>query len=112
MAKEFGMFINGKFTEGMGAQRLEVHSPSDGELVGAVPIATEMEVDAACRAAQAAFPKWRNMPGAARGQVITDVSNAVRAHTDGIARLLTREQGKTLANAKGEVLGFCAVIQF
>jgi len=40
MATESGLFINGKFTEGVGAQRLEVHSPSNGELVGAVPIAT------------------------------------------------------------------------
>jgi succinate-semialdehyde dehydrogenase/glutarate-semialdehyde dehydrogenase len=108
----YNMFIDGRFVEGSGTDRLEVRNPSNGESVGTVPVATEADVDAACRSAQAAFLGWRKTPGAVRGQVMMNVSQAIRARADEIAKLLTREQGKTLANAKGEVLGFCAVIQF
>ena len=112
MAGHFGMFINGKFVENANARKLQVLNPADGELVGTVPIATEAEVDVACQAAHAAFLKWRNTPATTRGQTMMNAINAIRARVDEIANLLTREQGKTLTNAKGEVLGFCAVIQF
>jgi succinate-semialdehyde dehydrogenase / glutarate-semialdehyde dehydrogenase len=112
MKNQCDMFIDGRFVEGSGTDRLEVRNPSNGELVGTVPVATEADVDAACRSAQTAFLGWRGTPGAMRGQVMMNVSQAIRARADEIAGLLTQEQGKTLANAKGEVLGFCAVIQF
>ena len=112
MTNQYDMVIDGRFVKGSGTNRLEVRNPSNGELVGTVPVATEADVDAACRSAQAAFLGWRKTPGAMRGQIMMNVSQAIRTRADEIAGLLTREQGKTLANAKGEVLGFCALIQF
>jgi len=112
MTTDLNMFVNGKFIESANTRRLQVLNPANGELVGTVPVATEAEVDAACRAAHAAFLKWRDTPAATRGQMMMNAINAIRGHVDEIANLLTREQGKTLANAKGEVLGFCAVMQF
>jgi aldehyde dehydrogenase (NAD+) len=55
MAEKAGMFINGKVVEGTSARQSEVYNPSNGELIGAVPVATEAEIDVACCAAQAAF---------------------------------------------------------
>jgi succinate-semialdehyde dehydrogenase / glutarate-semialdehyde dehydrogenase len=112
MTNQYEMFIDGRLAGCSGTERLEVRNPSNGELVGTVPVATEADVGAACRSAQAAFPGWSGTSGAVRGQVMMNVSQAVRARAEEIAGLLSREQGKTLANAKGEVLGFCAVIQF
>ena len=105
MTNEYDMVIDGRFVKGSGTNRLEVRNPSNGELVGTAPVATEADIDAACRSAQAAFLGWRKTPGAMRGQMMMNVSQAIRTRADEIARLLTREQGKTLANAKGEVLG-------
>ncbi len=112
MTETMGMFINGKIVEGTGPRKLDVFNPANGECVGTVPIATDAEIDAACQAAQAAFLKWRNTPAATRRTILLNVVSALRAHADEIAALLTREQGKTLGNAKGEVLGMAAVIEF
>ncbi len=106
------MLIDGKPVEGSSGEYVEVFNPANGELVGCVPIASETEIDAAVRSSYRAFKEWRDTPAADRGAILMKVVNAVRANIDQMAALLTSEQGKPLYLAKGEINGFCAVIEF
>ncbi|MCL4488859.1 MAG: NAD-dependent succinate-semialdehyde dehydrogenase [Chloroflexi bacterium] len=112
MPERYGMLIDGEFVEGTGDRRINVLNPADGELVGTVPMASDADIEAACQSAQSASAKWRDTPATARGQRMSSAINAIRARADEIARLLTMEQGKALAEAKGDVSGMCATLQF
>ena len=106
------MVIDGKPVAGASGQFIDVTNPSTEELVGRVPVATPEEIDAAVRSAQAAFKVWREMPAAERGALMQKFVNTVRARVEDIGRVLTTEQGKPFPQAKGEIQGFCNVIEF
>jgi succinate-semialdehyde dehydrogenase/glutarate-semialdehyde dehydrogenase len=77
-----------------------------------VPAASPEEVDHAVRTAYQAFKVWSETPAAERAAAMMKLVNAVRQNIDQIGRLLTSEQGKPLWQAKGEIGGFCAVVEF
>jgi succinate-semialdehyde dehydrogenase/glutarate-semialdehyde dehydrogenase len=106
------MVIDGKAVAGASGQYIDVINPSTEELAGRVPVATPEEIDAAVRSAHAAFKLWREMPAAERGALMQKFVNTVRSRVDDIGRVLTTEQGKPFPQAKGEILGFCNVIEF
>jgi succinate-semialdehyde dehydrogenase/glutarate-semialdehyde dehydrogenase len=106
------MFIDGKAVAGASGEFIEVINPSTEEVVGRVPVATPEEIDAAVRSAHAAFKTWREMPAAERGGLMQKFVNTVRERVDDIGKVLTSEQGKPFPQAKGEIMGFCAVIEF
>jgi acyl-CoA reductase-like NAD-dependent aldehyde dehydrogenase len=97
------MFVDGRFREGSATDRLEVHDPATGEVVETVPAGSAEDVDAAVRAAFAAFPGWRETPASRRGEVLHEATAHVRSHTDELARQLTLEQGKPLREARLEI---------
>ncbi|MBE3096298.1 MAG: NAD-dependent succinate-semialdehyde dehydrogenase, partial [Planctomycetes bacterium] len=66
----------------------------------------------AVRTAQEAFLTWRDTPAAERGAAMMKLVNAVRANVDSIGKILTTEQGKPFPQAKGEINGFCSVIEY
>ena len=83
---------------------LENHNPADfKELVGLFPLATLENTKNAMNSARAAFPVWAKTPAPARGAILDKASQILAARLDEIATTLTREEGKTLAEAKGEV---------
>ena len=102
-----GMFVDGGLREGSAAEVLEVRDPATGELVETVPAGTLEDVDGAVRAAAAAFPGWWETPAARRGELLHQAVERVRAETEQLAGLLTREQGKPLREARLEI-GRCA----
>jgi succinate-semialdehyde dehydrogenase / glutarate-semialdehyde dehydrogenase len=106
------MLIDGKPSQGRPGKLVEVYNPANGELVGRVPIASEQDVDEAVRSAHQAYRKWRETPAAERAGIMMKVVEAVRANVDELGRTLTREQGKPFPQAKGEIGGFCAVMEF
>ncbi|HET8682065.1 MAG TPA: aldehyde dehydrogenase family protein [Micromonosporaceae bacterium] len=73
------------------------------EVVAKVPLAEPAELVAACRAAKAAQAGWAAVPAPVRGQVIANLGGLVRANFDTLAALVTREVGKPVAEARGEV---------
>lgn len=93
--------INGRAVEGTG--RLPVVDPSTGEPFIEVPAASPAQLDDAVRAANEAFPAWRATPIERRQEIVRRIKDVVTANLDELALLVTMEQGKPLANARGEI---------
>lgn len=83
---------------------LEDRNPANhDEIVGLFPMATLEDTKSAIDAARSAFPVWSRTPAPARGAILDKASQILTSRLDEIASALTREEGKTLAEAKGEV---------
>ena len=85
------------------ARRLDVEDPATGRVFATVADATLDDLDDAFRAAAEAQPAWAARPHAERVVLLEAVGERLAARTDELAALLTREQGKPLANARGEI---------
>ena len=84
-------------------RRLPVVNPATGATLAEAPLSGGAEVDRAVEAAAAAFPDWRRTPAGDRIQVLFKVKTLLEAQLDLLARTITEECGKTLAEAKGEL---------
>ena len=82
---------------------IEKYSPIDGSVLGHVSTATHADYDRAAGAAQRAFLAWREVPAPKRGEVVRKLGEALRAHKRDLAKLVTLETGKILAEGEGEV---------
>lgn len=82
-----------------------VINPANGALVADAPNCTPRQLDAAVAAARSAFPAWSGRPVAERQKVLIAMADAVDAHTEVLATLVTAEQGKPIEVARTEVLG-------
>ncbi len=80
-----------------------VTNPATDEVLGQTPLSTAADVDAAVRAAAAAFPSWRRTPPGERIQYLFALKALLDTHIDELARIVTTENGKTLAEAKAEI---------
>jgi succinate-semialdehyde dehydrogenase/glutarate-semialdehyde dehydrogenase len=94
-------YIGGEWVSG--GATLAVRNPANGEVVGTIPDLGAEPTWRAIAAAQAAFPAWRALPAAKRSLLLERWFAAISEHTDDLARILTLEQGKPLAEAKGEI---------
>lgn len=101
--KSFPNLINGIWKTAS-ATPLEDRNPADyNEVIGHFPMATLDDTKSAIQAAREAFPAWSGTPAPARGAMLDRASQILSTRLDEIAAALTREEGKTLAEAKGEV---------
>ncbi len=89
-----------------------VYNPATGEVVARVPRGGAEEVERAVAAARAAFPGWRDMPLIARSQIFFAYRELVWRHREELARLITRDHGKTYPDALAEVLRGLETIEF
>jgi len=80
-----------------------VHNPATGAVIGETPLGGKAEVDAAVRAAAEAYPAWRGTPVQDRVQYLFRLKSLLDQHTEEFAATVTRENGKTLAEARGSV---------
>src|SRR5438093_6902250 len=97
-------FIRGEWISKREGREIEVRNPAEqDELLGKGILASAREAEAAIAAASEALPAWARMPAPKRGEIIERAADLLRAQQDEVARLLTREEGKTLADAKGEI---------
>ncbi|WP_404710419.1 NAD-dependent succinate-semialdehyde dehydrogenase [Sphingomonas sp. MMS24-J13] len=94
-------FVGGEWVTGNAV--LGVVNPATGETIGTIPDLGTAEAEAAVAAAQAALPGWRAQPAGARAAILRRWNDLILAHADDLARLMTIEQGKPLAEARGEV---------
>jgi acyl-CoA reductase-like NAD-dependent aldehyde dehydrogenase len=108
----YPMIIGDQAVLGSSGEVFDVINPSTEEVIGTATVAGQQEIDLAVRTANAAFKKWRDTPAAERAAALLKLVQAVRDNADDIARTLTLEQGKPLWQSKGEIGGFCAVIEF
>jgi acyl-CoA reductase-like NAD-dependent aldehyde dehydrogenase len=105
-------FIAGKSTGSIrGKETREVRNPADGSIVAEVPHGTAEDADAAVEAARAAFPKWWATPASTRGRILHAAANAIVAHVEELAHLLTSEQGKPLVEARMEIHRFAHTLE-
>jgi malonate-semialdehyde dehydrogenase (acetylating) / methylmalonate-semialdehyde dehydrogenase len=96
-------YLGGQWVASTATDLLDVTSPASGEIIARVPLSTAEEVDRAARAAQDAFPGWRDVPPLDRSRFLFTLRDLMIRHWDEIARLVTTEHGKTLADARGSV---------
>jgi len=87
----------------IGGETTESYNPATGEVVGLLTRSNEVDVQKAAVAARAAFKTWRHTPAPVRGEILMKIGQALEKHKDELAQLLTREMGKVLAEARGDV---------
>lgn len=101
----FKNLIAGEWVEAGNGATFENRNPAKvDEVIGAFPSSTAEDVQRAIAAAKAALPAWANMPAPARGAILDKASQMIDARQKELAEILTREEGKTRAEATGEVL--------
>jgi succinate-semialdehyde dehydrogenase/glutarate-semialdehyde dehydrogenase len=86
-----------------GGATLAVRNPANGEVIGNIPDLGAEATRHAIDAANAALPQWRALPAAKRSALLEAWFNAINQHTDDLAKILTVEQGKPLAESRGEI---------
>jgi len=96
-------FIDGKWVEVLGRDKLPVFNPATGETLGEVPLSSAEDVDQAAQAAARAFPEWRRTPATDRVQYLFRLKNLMEEHFEELARSITLENGKVLEEARGEM---------
>ncbi len=101
MTPQYQNLINGKLVGA--ATWLDVLNPANEKVIAQVPDCGQAELDGAVAAARSAFPSWSRKPIEERRAVLLQVSEAIKANADELMRLLTSEQGKPHAQAKGEI---------
>src|ERR1051326_3646275 len=94
-------FIDGEWREISGVEKTPVYNPSRGEVIAEVPACTKEHVDLAVEAAAAAFPKWRDTPPVERARLFFRYRQLLEQNFDRICQSVSREHGKTLAEARG-----------
>lgn len=104
-------FINGKFTKSSTKKFIDVNDPATNKLVTRVPESTPAELQSAIDAAKAAFPAWRKTTILHRQQVMFKLVALIRRDWDRLAASITLEQGKTMVDARGDVLRGLQVVE-
>jgi len=100
-------YIDGQWLNADGGETLSIRNPATGEALGTVPKMLAAETARAIAAANAAWPAWRAKTAAERGKLLRRWYELMLANQDDLALLMTSEQGKPLAEAKGEI-GYAA----
>ncbi len=105
-------FINGHWIAAAGGASIPVDNPATGEIIGAVPRLGRAETAKAIDAAAAAFPSWRALTAKDRAGILRRWFELIMAHQEDLALLMTLEQGKPLAESRGEVAYGAAFIDW
>jgi alpha-ketoglutaric semialdehyde dehydrogenase len=97
-------WIGGKWVPAASGKTFENRNPADrDDLVGVYPKSDKRDVDAAVEAAKKAFPGWKNTPAPRRAEVLYAAGEILKRDKEKLARLMTREMGKVLAETRGDV---------
>ncbi|KAJ3215936.1 Methylmalonate-semialdehyde dehydrogenase [acylating] mitochondrial [Dinochytrium kinnereticum] len=105
------LYINGEFIDSQTSKWIELRNPANQELVTLVPQATPQELKYASDVAQSAFKTWRKSSVLTRQKVMLNLQALIRENMDKIATSITLEQGKTLPDARGDVLRGLQVVE-
>lgn len=103
--------INGQFTQSKTDEWIDLTDPATQEVIAKVPQTTDDEINQAVAAAQAAFQTWRKTPITTRARIFLTYQALIREHMDELAEILTAEQGKTIADARGDVFRGLEVVE-
>ena len=103
--------INGQFTKSTTSEWIDITDPATQEVIAKVPQTTNDEINQAVAAAKAAFQTWRKTPITTRARIFLTYQALIREHMDELAGILTAEQGKTIADARGDVFRGLEVVE-
>src|ERR1700720_5036505 len=107
---DFNLLIDGKMVPG--DLKMPVLNPATEEVLAQCPRASKDQLDKAVAAAKAACPAWAATPIEERRKLVVKMAEAIEANVGELARLLTSEQGKPLADATGEGMGRAAFFRY
>src|SRR5438477_3148100 len=96
-------YVGGRWQRASSADFLDVINPANNEVLAEVPLSNERDIAAAIEAAQSAWPEWRRTPPEDRIQPLFKLKQLLEDQQDDLARILTQENGKTVAEAKAEL---------
>src|SRR3989441_541710 len=102
MVQEYGLFFGGKWRKSDG-KRFETHNPATGETLATFALATKDELNQAVRHAKEAFDKWKKTPAPRRGELLLEAARIFRRKKEDLARTVTTEMGKIIAEGRGDV---------
>ncbi|XDV43559.1 hypothetical protein PO909_012023 [Leuciscus waleckii] len=105
------LFIDGKFVESKSPEWLDIHNPATNEVIGRVPKATQEEMLAAADSCSRAYHTWSETSILARQQIFLRYQQLIKDNIKELAKLITLEQGKTLADAEGDVFRGLQVVE-
>lgn len=106
-------FINGEWIESTSAKTVDNLNPANtDDVLGTVVQASRDEARAAVEAASNAFREWRSTPSPSRGRIVARAARLMEDEKESIAQLLTREEGKTIAESRGELQRSINVAEF
>lgn len=106
------LFINGQWQDASAGRTLAVVNPATGQEIGRVAHAGKEDLDRALAAAQQGFETWRDMTTAERSKIMRTAAGLMRERAADIARSMTQEQGKPLAEARAECLSAADIIEW
>ncbi|MCO4769720.1 MAG: aldehyde dehydrogenase family protein [Deltaproteobacteria bacterium] len=111
--RQFLNYIDGAWVPGSGSDPIADLNPADlRKVIGYCTDSTADDVDAAVEAGKKAFAAWRATPAPVRGRICRDAARLFEERTEEIGRVLTMEEGKVLAEAKGEVLKGAVLVEW
>jgi len=96
-------YIDGQWVHSDSGHSIAVHNPATRTVIGHVPMLDQPQIVAAVDAAQQAFPAWREQSLDARGKILRRWAALIVEHSEDLARILSLEQGKSLAESRGEI---------
>ncbi|MBY0237070.1 MAG: aldehyde dehydrogenase family protein, partial [Burkholderiaceae bacterium] len=105
-------FLEGRWVGADDGRHFDVHNPATGERLGHVPLMGEAETQRAIVAANQAWGPWRRRSAKERAAVLRRWFELMLTHSEALAQLMTREQGKPLAEARGEVAYAASFIEW
>ncbi|VVM82009.1 Methylmalonate-semialdehyde dehydrogenase [acylating] [Pseudomonas fluorescens] len=105
------LLINGEWVESQTTEWHDIVNPATQQVLAKVPFATAQEVDAAISAAHQAFQTWKLTPIGARMRIMLKLQALIREHSKRIAVVLSNEQGKTIADAEGDIFRGLEVVE-
>jgi aldehyde dehydrogenase (NAD+) len=105
-------FIGGQWRDSNGGRVKDLNPADVHDVVAEAPSSTATEAAEACTAAARAFPAWRETPAPVRGQILYKVQRRMEERRQELAEALTREEGKTIAESRGEIQRAINVIEF
>lgn len=106
------LFINGEWRDAIGGETIEVTDPATDEVIGKIAHARKADLDLALEAADKGFKIWRDTAPFDRSKMMRKAADILRERADRIAFLMTREQGKPLAQSKMEIMGAADTIDW
>ena len=106
------LWIDGRQKQASSARAGDITNPATGQVTRRVPFCNAADIDAAVQAASRAFPGWRDTPPLRRARILMKFRELLDANKDELAKLITAEHGKTLADAAGSVQRGVEVVEF